>query len=196
MSRHDPRTNDLRESLQFFQHLGSEDAARVEPGINQDEVFDDQFERRSHEIQRTPGSDDAISIVPSKRGPWTGNNQLGIERGFAPDANNRQSILKLDEWGFPEVWTLCLGLTYDAELYGSGGGITGAFGILAQVEFGTGGVIQIVEVDWCQGVSIPLPMNALNVIASYSAVPTELGLPALPDDLRLRANIVRGTLAT
>jgi hypothetical protein len=185
---------DLSDELKFYEHLGQSADTRVEPGIDQDEFFDDQFERRAHEIQRTPGANNAVNVIASKTGPWTGNNQLGIERAFAPDANNRQTILKLDEWGFPQLWTLALGLTYDAENYASSGLVTGSFGIIAEVEFGTGGVTQQVEVDWKMGTSICLPMNAVNVVASFSAVPTEGGDVALPPDLRLRANIVHGQL--
>lgn len=179
---------------EFYEHLGAEADVRLEPGINQDEIFDDQFERRAHEIQRTPAASSAVSIVSPKTGPWTGNNQLGIERVFAPDANNRQTILKLDEWGFPQMWTLALGLSYDADEYGSSGLVLGSFGLVAEVEFGCGGVIQYVEIDWKIGTTITLPMNAVNVVASYSSVPTEGGEVALPPDLRLRANIVHGSL--
>jgi hypothetical protein len=193
MSRNDPNVS-LGDTASFYERLGEDADVRLEPGYDQDEVFDDQFERRSHEIQRTPGADNAVAIIPAKRGPWTGNNQLGIERHFAPDSNNRQSILKLDEWGFPQVWTLSLGLTYDAFLYGAGGGLAGAFAVVAEIEFGTGGVIQVVEVDWLQGMSIALPLNALNVVASYSSVPNEGGVPSLPSDLRLRASVVHGAL--
>lgn len=185
----------LESTLGLYEHLGEEARINLEPGYNQDEVFDSQFERRAHEIQPTPTAASGIPIVPSKRGPWTGNNQLGIQRHFAPDANNRQTILKLDEWDFPKVWTLCLGLDYNADSYGSDGAITGSFGVLAEVEFGVGGVTQYVEIDWVQGATIVLPMNAVNVVASYTAVPTEIGVPALPPDLLLRANIVQGNLS-
>lgn len=188
-------TNALERSLGLYEHLGESSRLVLEPGYNQDEVFDSQFERRAHEIQPTPGPDQGLPIIPSKRGPWTGNNQLGIQRQFSPDANNRQTILKLDEWDFPRAWTLCLGLDYNAEAYGADGGLTGTFGILAEVEFGVGGVTQYVEIDWVQGTSIVLPMNALNVVASFSSVPTEAGIPALPDDLLLRANVVQGNIS-
>lgn len=178
---------------QFYERLGETDAIQFNPEIDQDEVFDDQFERRAHEIQRTPGANNAMAIIPSRTGPWTGNNNLGIERAFAPDANNRQTVIKLPEWGFPETWTLCLGLTYDPVLYESQPN-AGKFTIVAEIEFGTGGVIQIVEVDWKQGTSIVLPMNALNVVASYSSEENEAGTVVPPSDLRLRANIVRGVL--
>jgi hypothetical protein len=177
----------------FYQHLGSEDVVRLEPDMDQDEIFDDQFERRAHELQRTPGQDKTVSTVPNKKGPWSGNNNLGIERPFAPDANNRQTIIKLPEWGFPETWTLCLGLTYNTALHAVAPS-AGKFTVVAEIEFGTGGVIQTVEMDWKQGASIVLPMNALNVIASYSSLESEGGPIIPPLDLRLRANVVRGVL--
>ena len=179
---------------EFYERLGSDADVELEPGYNQDLIFDDQFERRAHEKERTPSGASAISVVPTKRGPWSGNNQLGIEREFLPDENNRQTILRLDEWGFPEIWTLCLGLIFDADLYGSSGTLSGPFSVVAEVEFGCGGVIQYLEMDWIQGACIALPMNALNVVASFGTVPTEAGTPDLPADLRLRSNIVRGTL--
>ena len=176
----------------FYERLGEDADVRLEPGINQDEVFDDQFERRAHEIQRTPPASSAMSIIPAKVGPWTANNQLGIERHFAPDTNNEQTILKLDEWGFPEVWTLCLGIN-DYSFSPNPDPI--AFDITASVQFGCGGVIQEVEVDWLNGSAIVLPMNALNLVARYAQFSgSEGGASSIPDNLRLRANIVRGAL--
>lgn len=172
----------------FYERLGADADVRLEPGINQDEIFDEQFERRAHEIQRTPSANNAVNVIPAKQGPWSGNNQLGIERHFSPDANNRQTILKLDEWGFPEVWTLCLGMS-EYSTFDNPDPIS--FSVTAEVEFGCGGVIQTVEMDWLQGMSISLPMNALNLVASYRTGSGE-GSTSIPADLRLRANIVRG----
>lgn len=187
MSRHDPRTDDLRDELKFFQHLGNEDSVDVEPGINQDEFFDDQFERRAHEIQRTPGSNSTVSVVPMKRGPWSGNNQLGVERAFAPDDSNRQTIIRLDEWDFPQVWSVMLGVKYSDEAWGASA--SAAFAVTAEVEAGVGGAVQEFEVDWCQGTTFSMNMNALNIVASYRASPINL-----PSDLRLVATISRRKL--
>lgn len=177
---------------EFYEHLGETDVIRFDPEIDQDQVFDDQFERRAHEMQRTPGQDKTMSLVPNRTGPWTGNNNLGIERAFSPDANNRQTILKLPEWGFPQIWTLCLGLTYDVNAFNPSGS---QFSVTAELEFGSGGCIQFAEVDWLQGMTLPLPMNALNVIASYNTELNEGNDPiALPSDLRLRATLVHGML--
>lgn len=170
----------------FYERLGEDADVRLEPGINQDEFFDEQFERRAHEIQRTPSANNAVNVISAKNGPWTGNNNLGIERAFSPDANNRQTVLKLPEWGFPEMWTLCLGMND----YSTAGGLEG-FSVTAEIEFGCGGVIQVVEIDWLQGMCISLPMNALNLVASYRTGSGE-GATIIPDDLRLRASVVRG----
>ncbi len=189
-------TGELEHQARFYEHLGSESDVRLEPGINQDELFDSQFERRAHEIQRTPGPDQAIPIIPSKRGPWTGNNQLGIQRKFSPDDNNRQTILKLDEWGFPETWTLALGLDFDHLQWNPSPGFSASFDVTAVIDFGIGGVMQTVEIDWVNGASIVLPLNAVNVIAQYNLdVATEAaGASEPPQDLKLRASLGRGVL--
>lgn len=163
------------------------DWAEPEPHIDQDVFFDDQFERRSHELQRTPSGENALSIVPQKTGPWSGFNQLGQEKAFAPDANNLQTALKLDEWGFPERWTLALGLDIPDSGLPAGG-----FDVTALVEFGAGGVTQRLEMDWLAGASITIPMNALTVVAQYSFGRNEGGDPVLPEGLRLRTSLSRG----
>jgi len=196
MSRHLPPRR-ARMPLEFLEHLGEDSSTRLEPGYNQDEFFDDQFERRSHEIQRTPGADNAVAVIPSKQGPWTGNNQLGIQRRFAPDDNNRQTILKLDEWGFPESWTLVLGLDFDVLQWHPSPGFSASFDITAVIDFGIGGVMQTVEIDWVNGAAIVLPMNAVNVVAQYNLdVATEAaGASEPPQDLKLRACVARGVLS-
>lgn len=184
-----PELTDLER--QFYQHLGAEASTDVEPGINQDEFFDDQFERRAHEIQRTPNASNAVNVIPAKTGPWTGNNNLGIQRDFAPDINNQQTIIKLPEWGFPEDWTLCLGLDYNTDTYDP---VSTFFGITALMTVGVGGATQEVELDWLNGTTISLPMNALNLVAQYAAGSNEGGAVDLPPDLRLRATLCRGSV--
>lgn len=163
------------ESLRFYQHLGAEDRIVLEPHIDQDEVFDDQFERRAHEIQRIPGGDSGVSIIPAKQGPWTGNNQLGIEREFQDNTEARQSILKMDEWGFPQVWSVMLGMTFSDPV--------AEFSVIAEVECGVGGAIQTFEMDWNQGATFSCVANALNIVAVYSET------TSVPEDLRLSAII-------
>lgn len=177
------------DTAQFYQHLGAEADVNLEPGYNQDEFFDDQFERRAHEIQRTPPAASAVSVISPKQGPWTGNNNLGIERYFDPDANNQQTILKMPEWGFPEMWTICLGMN-DFSFLPNPDPI--GFEVTALIQFGIGGAMQEVEVDWLNGSAISLPMNAVNVVARYTFQESNEFSSSAPIDLRLRCTICRG----
>jgi hypothetical protein len=159
--------------------------------------FDDQFEMRSRELQAAPPGMKTVNLFPSKQGPWSGNNQLGIQQLFSPDANNRQTILKLDEWGMPELWTLCLGLSFDINNWQPADPRSANFDITAIIQFGIGGVVQEVEIDWNNGTCITLPMNALNVIAQYNFSPDEGEGGAAsepPTDLLLRASLAHGSL--
>jgi hypothetical protein len=169
-----------------------EDAPPGQPPV----FFDDQFEMRSRELQASPPGMQTVNIFPAKQGPWSGNNQLGIQQGFAPDANNFQTILKLDEWGMPEAWTICLGMEYDIEAYGAQEADLRLFDVTAVINFGSGGATQEVEIDWLNGSGITLPMNAVNVRAFYS-FPSfgeggAIGDP--PADLKLRVTMCRGPM--
>lgn len=123
----------------------------------------DTFDRRVAEMegkQNPPGMSRVIVEAP-KNGVWSGNNNLGIEQPFAPSANNRQTILKMPEWGFPEVWTVSLGMK------GFPQGQFDGFFVRAIIEVGVGGVTQTYEIDWRNGTHISVPMNAINVIAEF-----------------------------
>lgn len=167
----------------------------IETDQDQTVFFDDQFEMRSRELQASPPGMKTVNVFPAKQGPWSGNNQLGIGQRFAPDSNNLQTVLKLDEWGMPEMWTLCLGLAYDINNWQPVDG-SASFDITAIIQFGIGGVVQEVEIDWINGAGISLPMNALNVIAQYNLdVASEAGgASEPPNDLLLRASLAHGTL--
>lgn len=170
----------------------NEDGYVEDPSLEDSPViFDDQFEMRSRELERRPGNTQPIFDTYPKTGPWSRNNQLGIQQAFAPDTNNLQTILKLDEWGFPEEWTVTLGIDFDQQKWADTG--SGFFGITALINFGVGGATQQVEVDWKQGASITLTMNALNVIARYELVPSESGATfEAPPDLKLRVTLSKG----
>ncbi len=162
--------------------IGDRGYATVHPPMGSDDLFQDQFERRAAEIQRTPNGMQPVHVVPTKTGPWSGNPQLGIEREFTASANNEQTILKLDEWGFPQTWRVTLGLEFDRVAQ------TGApqgFSVQAHILSGAGGIVQEFDVDWLNGASFPLNFNALNVIARYSRT------TAIPSDLRLRVSLGR-----
>jgi hypothetical protein len=171
--------------------INQEGYVDTDPIDDNPRIFEDQFEMRSREKERTPPNLQPITVVPNRSGPWSGNNQLGIEQPFAPDTNNLQTILKLDEWGFPELWTVVLGLDYGLsdDLADNNN-----FEVTAILQFGVGGVVQEVEVDWKNGATISLPMNAINVIARYNAPRIGRSSSSIPENLRLRVSLAKGAL--
>lgn len=121
-------------------------------------------------------------VIPAQ-GMWSGNNQLGNLTEFAPDSNKRQTILKLDEWGPPEEWTISLYIIDPNGTYDS-------IGIEAEIHFGAGGSTQIVNVDWNDGVEITKTMNAVNIIAKYTAASGYVAESGTP--LMIGAQLGRG----
>lgn len=101
-------------------------------------------------------------IIP-RTGPWTGDNQLGNIAAYGPDKRGTQTILKLDEWGPPEMWTVSLFLKQTFESFNG-------FNVRARIGFGAGGATQIYECDWINGCQISFPMNAVNVEALFENV--------------------------
>lgn len=143
---------------------------------------DDYVDRARGKVKAPPGQ--VVYPIAPRKGPWSANPQLGQMQEFAPDSNNRQSILKLDEWGMPQVWTVLLGIDFDSSVLGPGD----EFGVEAIVEVGSGGSTQSIRMDWRQGVTFCAPMNALNVIAQYSS-----NVPAsVTDSVRLRVQLGEG----
>lgn len=131
----------------------------------------------------------AVPAGPFEKMAWSGDNSLGNVVDFAPDANNRQIILKLDEWGPPVMWTISLGI--DRHVVPNNVGVTGWFDIKAEIYFGVGGSTQLVEVDWVAGQCLSVPMNAVSVTAVYDLAPgTDI---RMLDNLRLSVQIARGT---
>lgn len=161
--------------------IGDRGFAHVSPERGGDSLFEDQFERRAREIDRRPNGLKNVSILPPKTGPWSANNQFGIEQPFAPDARNRQTILKLPEWGFPQVWSVQLGITVPTQA-------TNVYNVMASVEIGVGGTTETVEIDWANGTSFSVVTNALNISAFYFRSSN------IPSDLRLKAMVGRRTL--
>lgn len=150
------------------------------------EIDDFTMRARRHKARQSPPVQ-LTSEVPVRRSPvWSGNNELGIELPYQPDGDGFQTILKMDEWGFPELWTVSLGISYDLSLVPGIG--DGKFSIDGLIRFGSGGVTQEFEVDWTEGVTFTVPMNAINVIARYSDF---TGKNNTPPDLRLRVNLGR-----
>lgn len=172
--------------------IGDRGYAMQYPPDDSNTIFGDQFERRAREIQRSPSNLQPVYQVEMKSGNWSGCNQLGITQDFSPDNNNQQTILKLDEWGFPRIWTVTLGIN-DYSLLNAPNPI--GFAVTAHIEFGSGGTTETVEIDWLQGTSICLPMNAVNVIAKYTTGSGE-GATSIPADLRLSVIVARGRTQT
>jgi len=95
--------------------------------------------------------------------------------------------LKADELGPPEVYTITLGVSYSEQDWPDAGR---AFEVEAEINFGAGGATQVVKIDWLQGAQISLPMNAVNVVATYNI--DAVAAPQPPADLRLSAMLGRG----
>lgn len=186
----------FRQGHELFDYdvFGREDAHRLEqdglvdfvPGIGQNVLFDEQFDRRAAELNRKPyRKAKQTSVITQRKGPWSGNNQLGFESPFKPDAAQRQTVLRMDEWGMPEVWSIMLGLTVDESLIGTDG-----FNVVAEVSAGCGGIIQQFEIDWHNGAVFSCAMNAIDIVARYDDP-----VGTLADSLRLRCNLSPGKLS-
>jgi len=113
-----------------------------------------------------------VHLIRQRTGEWSRNNQLGVELPFLVDVTHPQTILKLDEWGMPEVWTISLTLRLPRELVA-----TELFDIVGNINFGAGGLTQTVQVDWVDDTIFSVPMNALNITASWSELATINGVP-------------------
>lgn len=132
------------------------------PGFNR-LLYRDPFPNRV----RTPtkGASHVVTIE-SQKGYWSGNNQFGNLALIEPDDNDQQTILKLDEMGFPRLWTVSLGIAIGADLETwrlSGDG----YSVQAIINFGSGGSTQQIICDWINGTQLSLVTNSLNIIARY-----------------------------
>ncbi len=133
-------------------------------GCEPPQAFEDDMTNRNPMIAPPPahGIPQVAPVIP-RDGLWSGYNQLGYQAKYGPDDRGTQTILKLDTWGPPEVWTVSLFIK------GSFTSFNG-FNIKAKINFGAGGSTQVYECDWLNGTQISLPMNAVNVVADFSDV--------------------------
>lgn len=137
-------------------------------------IAGDDFEARAQMLraeQRNPNIVEVSIAEIARVGAWSHGNQLGQRQflnagaSLSEDAvNARQNILKLEEWGFPEVWTISLGI----EFRGSDPSAEAA-NYQAEIVFGSGGATETVIIDWIRGTSISLPMNAVEVNCLYDS---------------------------
>jgi hypothetical protein len=148
----------------------------------------DDFSLRAARMQaraQPPGVASVFPLPMRVHPMWSGNNELGREITFAPDGNNTQMVIKLDEWGPPEVWSVMLGMSFDDENFAPA---SSGFAVTCRATFGSGGATQEVEIDWVKGTSFSATMNALNIVAIYTAA------ASVPDNLRLRVTLARGKI--
>jgi len=129
-----------------------------------------------------------VSLAYPRKGIWSGNNQLGVELPFELDADRMQTIFKMDEWGFPEVWTISLSIALPRDLI-----VGQIFDVIGEVSFGSGGIVQTFEVDWVEGTIFSLPMNAINVRARWSDLATIQGVPP-PEGIRISVIAAKGSI--
>ncbi len=64
-------------------------------------------------------------------------------------------------------------------------------GVTAELDFGAGGATQIVQMDWVNGAQISVPMNAIDVIATFKNV----DITTLGSGIRLGVQVGRGRRA-
>jgi hypothetical protein len=131
------------------------------------------------------GMPQVVATTP-REGLWSGYNQLGYQAKYGPDQRQTQTILKLDEWGAPEVWTISL---YIKQKFLDFTGI----GVKARINFGAGGATQVYECDWLNGTQISLPMNAVNVEAVFEDVDVTTEGPGLEVGVMLARGSRGGT---
>jgi hypothetical protein len=132
--------------------------------------------------QQPPGISPVYPLPMRSHPMWAGSSELGQEVAFAADVNNRQTVLKLEEWGPPKIWTVALGLNYDANRTPDP-----AFSVAAEIQFGVGGVVQQVEVDFRQGSAITVVANSIVVNALYPF--GGVSGAVVPSDLVLRVSL-------
>lgn len=148
----------------------------------------DRIDEVSMQEARRDGGTQMVQLAYPRQGVWSGKNQLGVELPFQLDANRMQTIFKMDEWGFPEVWTVSLGLQLPEDL--TEGQI---FDIVGEVNFGSGGIMQQFDVDWVDGTAFSLPMNAINVRARWNSRALIQGVEP-PPGIRVSTLIARSSI--
>ena len=139
-------------------------------GCEPPQSFEDEPDMAIRQTRNPPvlphnprGIPQVIPTIP-REGLWSGYNQLGFQAKYGPDQRTAtQTILKLDEWGSPEVWTVSLYTTQKLTAFDG-------YNIKARINFGAGGSTQVYECDWLNGAQISLPMNAVNVQAIFDDV--------------------------
>ena len=139
-----------------------------------------------------------------RRGPWSGDNELGaiqgllaIDRNQATGAETSSQLsepaaFKMSEMGFPEVWTLTLSPPFSRGSLVTPKDIL--FSVSARIGLGTGGGSQEVIVDIENGMSMTAALNSvsLGVFQDVSKIDTDHNVYSVPLDLNVAYTIARG----
>lgn len=157
-----------------------------------DRVLSPSIDRVDEAAAQFARADDIpkVQLAYPRQGVWSGANQLGVELPFVLNTETPQTILKLDEWGFPEVWTVSLSVVLPPQ-----GLVDGQFfDCTAEISMGSGGIVQSFDVDWVDGTVFALPMNALNIRARWNDAAAAFGIIP-PDGVKVSALLSRGAPA-
>lgn len=149
----------------------------------------DDFSLRAarQQARQAPGTPPVFPLPLRNHPLWSGNNSLGFELPIidvSETAVFERTVLKLDEWGMPDVWTVVLSTNFQSQF-----GINDdqAFLLIGEIEFGAGGAVDQVTVDWLNGTVLRLPMNALSVkVRGVAGDPAGGAGSEIPEGLAVR----------
>jgi hypothetical protein len=157
----------------------------------------DDFTLRAlrHQAKQVPGTLPVFPLPLRHHPLWTGNNSLGFEVPLSEDATEtsilERTVLKLDEWGMPEVWTITLGTNFTPSLDND----NQAYALEGIIEYGSGGAVDDFVVDWTNGTVIRLNMNAVSVkLRGTFGDPAGGPGSIIPPGLAARVLLSRGAL--
>jgi hypothetical protein len=145
-------------------------------------------------LPEPPDPSASVYVQPAPHGIWSNNNNFGFEIPFGSGSNNRERIINLPEWGEPAVWTISLGIDYSETAWPPSA--DQGFEVIAEVSYGTGGATETALMDWIQGTTFSVPMNAISINAYWSFPGDEGFEPTPPNDVKLRVLLARGNVAT
>jgi len=163
----------------------------LESGRGERVLLDPRVDEAALAMSKRDKGTPMVQLAYPRKGIWSGANQLGVELPFNPPSSagpegDMVTIFKMDEWGFPEDWTISLGLRIENPLP-----VGTIFDAIGNLSFGAGGITQTFEVDWVQGTILTLPMNAINVKARFNDLGAFFGF-AVPEGVHLSVIAARG----
>lgn len=162
------------------------------PTVSHPMVDDFTLRALRHQQKQSPGVPLGVTIPLRNHPIWSGNNELGIELPLSDVPVNsvfERTVLKLDEFGPPRVWTLLLGTNFDPA-----GDSTAATLLTALIEPGGGGTTQAIRADWINGTVLRLPMNSVSVKVRGFLGPAVTAGASIPNDIRVRVSLAEGDI--